>query len=213
MTSPVRLSILPLLLLSASACSPTEPPPQLVTSVQAAAFDSAPPIARKYQATVTREWRLVWGITAPIPVAAAQLQQESGWNPSAVSPAGARGLAQFMPYTAKDFPDDNGQVLPDNPDWSVRAQSRYMHLLYTRVVYPDDCNRIGAALSSYNGGAGWHDKRQKKAADPADFWNSVRTINPGVTPASQAENADYPERIVYKIQPTYRTWGPLLCSI
>src|SRR5215204_6024930 len=33
----------------------------------------------------------------PAQVLAAQLQQESGFNPAAVSPAGAMGIAQFMP--------------------------------------------------------------------------------------------------------------------
>jgi cell wall-associated NlpC family hydrolase len=37
------------------------------------------------------------GITAP--VLAAQIDAESGWQPNAISPAGAQGLAQFMPGT------------------------------------------------------------------------------------------------------------------
>jgi len=34
---------------------------------------------------------------------AAQLQVESGFDPRAVSPAGAQGIAQFMPGTARDY--------------------------------------------------------------------------------------------------------------
>ena len=35
----------------------------------------------------------------PVSVVAAQLAQESRWNPDATSPAGAQGIAQFMPAT------------------------------------------------------------------------------------------------------------------
>ncbi|WP_083515695.1 transglycosylase SLT domain-containing protein [Glutamicibacter mysorens] len=35
----------------------------------------------------------------PIGIIAAQINQESGWGPKAVSPVGARGIAQFMPGT------------------------------------------------------------------------------------------------------------------
>ena len=35
----------------------------------------------------------------PLEVFAAQIAAESGWDPDAVSPAGARGIAQFMPAT------------------------------------------------------------------------------------------------------------------
>jgi Transglycosylase SLT domain len=35
----------------------------------------------------------------PVPVVAAQIEEESGFNPNAVSPAGAEGIAQFLPST------------------------------------------------------------------------------------------------------------------
>src|SRR3954451_10556916 len=43
-----------------------------------------------------------WGNLCPAlspPLLAAQLYQESGWNPNAQSPADARGIAQFIPAT------------------------------------------------------------------------------------------------------------------
>ena len=38
---------------------------------------------------------------APAPIIAAQLKQESGFDPHAVSAAGAEGIAQFLPATWK----------------------------------------------------------------------------------------------------------------
>lgn len=182
-----------------------------VPAAQAEEVDTAPPKARQYRAELTRNARTVWGLAAPIPVLAAQLQQESDWNPNARSPVGAAGMCQFMPATARDFPDAQGQVDVYSPAWCLRAQSEYMHSLHAAVRYDDGCNRMGAALSSYNGGLGWHNKRQARAMTPQDFWNDVRVINPGITAANQRENEDYPLRIVYKLQPAYRTWGALTC--
>ena len=42
-----------------------------------------------------------WNVSAAL--LAAQLYAESGFNPFAVSPAGARGIAQFMPGTARAY--------------------------------------------------------------------------------------------------------------
>lgn len=199
-----------------TACSPVSqsPPGALITRAEAIEFDAAPPVARKYRPTMTREARAVWGLDAPIPMLAAQIHQESAWNEGARSPVGAGGLAQFMPSTATDFPDELGRVDVYNPDWAIRAQARYMRDLYGRVSYPRECDRMGASLSAYNGGIGWHNKRQRIAVDrgdPTNFWNSVRTFNPGVTAANQRENEEYPVRIVDQRQGQYRTWGRVVC--
>ena len=52
---------------------------------------------------------------------ARQISQESGWNPEAKSPAGAIGIAQFMPDTAKGMGID-----PTDPYASLDAAARLM---------------------------------------------------------------------------------------
>ncbi len=79
--------------------------------------------------------------TVPSALLAAQLQQESGWNPNAVSPVGARGLAQFMPATAAAY----GVNVAD-PRSSIIGAAHYDSDLYARFKsYP-------AALAAYNAG-------------------------------------------------------------
>ena len=58
-----------------------------------------PAAAARYRLTLLREAHGQWGLDAPVAAFAAQVHQESGWNPQAVSRVGARGLAQFMPAT------------------------------------------------------------------------------------------------------------------
>lgn len=89
---------------------------------------------------------------------AAQLHQESGWRPDAISPAGAQGLAQFMPATA----DWISQLIPMlssrepfNPAWAIRALVSYDRWLWQRVSAASDCERMAMTLSGYNGGLGW----------------------------------------------------------
>lgn len=72
-----------------------------------------------------------------------QIGQESSWNPNAVSSAGARGIAQFMPATAKGM-----GVNPDDPLASLDAGARLMRQnLDMFGNYPD-------ALAAYNAGPG-----------------------------------------------------------
>ena len=81
---------------------------------------------------------------------AALITQESGWNPSAVSPVGAAGLSQVMPATARD-PGFGVSPLEDrdNPDEQLRFGAEYLRAMMDR--YPGDTAR---ALAAYNWGAG-----------------------------------------------------------
>lgn len=195
-------------------CTPTGPQPALISTAQAAEFDSAPVAARAYRDDIIREARYVWGMNAPIPAFGAQIMQESGYNKDARSPY-AGGLAQFTPSTADwisgAYPD-LGAAQPFNPNWAIRALIRYDKHLFDRMRYSRECDRFAAALSAYNGGAGWHSKRQARAGDPDDFWGSVRVINPGITRYNQTENELYPVYILIKHQSRFRTWGRTLCA-
>lgn len=77
------------------------------------------------------QWVIKAGQRCPeisAPVIAAQIEVESGWNERAVSPAGAQGLSQFMPYTWPSYGEDannNGTTSPfDGPD-AIMAQAKF----------------------------------------------------------------------------------------
>lgn len=91
---------------------------------------------------------------------ARQTFQESRFNPRAVSPAGAKGLAQFMPGTWKDFQKASGNHALDifNPEHSVMAQRWYMEHL-DQIIASKDPNlseeeRAPWVLAAYNWGPG-----------------------------------------------------------
>jgi len=81
-------------------------------------------------------------------ILAAQGFQESKWNPRAVSYAGARGIAQFMPGTARDY-----GINPNDPVASIMAQGKYMRRGLDRYG-----GNLGLALAGYNGGFGRADQ-------------------------------------------------------
>jgi soluble lytic murein transglycosylase-like protein len=88
---------------------------------------------------------------------AAQLDAESKFTPDAVSPAGAEGIAQFVPETwqrwGRDL-DGDGSASPFNPREAIDAQARLMCFLIFEVRtsgIPGD--EIDLALAGYN--AGW----------------------------------------------------------
>jgi len=72
----------------------------------------------------------------------AQLQQESGFNPYAVSSAGAEGIAQFMPATARSI----GLVNPFDPTAAINAAAKYDAQNYRRF------GNWRQALEAYNEG-------------------------------------------------------------
>lgn len=88
----------------------------------------------------------------PTAVLAAQLEAESGWDPDVVSPAGAAGLAQFMPDTWPAY----GEGDPLDPVASIQAQGRYMKALMNLAGEhtQDPQERVRMALAAYNWGPG-----------------------------------------------------------
>lgn len=86
---------------------------------------------------------------------AAQLYQESGFNPRAVSPVGAQGIAQFMPGTWPSWSTDgdgDGRRDPFDPDDAIPSAARYDCALAKSIAsVPGD--RTNNMLAAYNAGA------------------------------------------------------------
>jgi membrane-bound lytic murein transglycosylase F len=86
------------------------------------------------------DWRLL----------ASLVYQESHFLPAGESWAGAKGLMQLMPGTAKHFGASN----PDDPKQSIRAGVRFLKYLDNywskKVIDPDE--RLKFVLASYNAG-------------------------------------------------------------
>lgn len=84
-----------------------------------------------------------WGVS--LPLLAAQLQAESNFDPDAVSPVGAQGIAQFMPGTAAAY----GLRDPFDPAQAVMAQAHLMADLLRQFG-----GSVELALAAYNAGPG-----------------------------------------------------------
>ena len=81
-----------------------------------------------------------WGV--PPALMAGQLMAESGFDPSAGSPAGAQGIAQFMPGTAASY----GLTDPYDPVAAIDAEANLMSDLLHQFGSPE------LALAAYNAG-------------------------------------------------------------
>jgi hypothetical protein len=83
-----------------------------------------------------------WNVSAAL--LAAQLYAESNFNPFARSPAGAEGIAQFMPGTARALGLDD----PFDAAQAIDAQAHLMRDLLRRFA------SVPLALAAYNAGPG-----------------------------------------------------------
>ena len=190
----------------------------IVALLTVCASAQVPPAAYGYQHLQRQQAQAVWGLNAPLATLAAQVHQESGWNCDARSYVGALGCTQFMPATANDmgkrYPDSLSPPNPRNPRWAFRAQAQYMLYLYAgrgAKGAVNACERMAFALASYNGGEGWV-IRDRARADAAGrprgvFFGVAQNVNAGRRADFKKENAEYPDRILRKIEPRYINAG------
>jgi len=104
--------------------------------------------------------------------------QESRFDPSAISRAGARGLLQLMPATASYLANDpslraEGVERLHDPGFSLELGQRYVHYLARHEAVRGDLIRL---LAAYNAGPGnlarWLPNAQRRA-DPLLFIESI----------------------------------------
>jgi peptidoglycan lytic transglycosylase F len=100
-------------------------------------------LIRKYARQYGIDWRLV----------AAQMYQESGFDPKAKSWAGALGLMQVMPATARELGVDPKQLY--DPETNIAAGTLYLRrMMDLKSPSLSDEERYRFALASYNAGYG-----------------------------------------------------------
>jgi cell wall-associated NlpC family hydrolase len=96
------------------------------------------------------------------PIIAGQIQEESDWNPDAVSHKGALGIAQFLPGTFTTWgrnDDGTGNVSPFNPADEIMAQGRYDCALAAQMTELRSQGVVSGSildltLAAYNAGPG-----------------------------------------------------------
>jgi hypothetical protein len=118
--------------------NPRSAPRSAVRDGAAAVPDFVP---KRFAPAITRAAQR-WSVSAVL--LAAQLYAESGFNPFAVSPAGAQGIAQFMPATARGV----GLGDPFDVAQAIDAQAHLMRDLLRRF------GTVPLALAAYNAGPG-----------------------------------------------------------
>ncbi len=147
---------------------------EILTEIDLSAFhrrleESLPPyrdLIRQHAGTAGLDWRLI----------AAQIYQESHFNPEARSRDGALGLMQILPPTGQSL---NAGNLFD-PARNIEAGIRHLKSLYDLFDQAEETERIAIALAAYNAGQGHildaRDLARKQGLDP-DRWESLsRTL-------------------------------------
>ena len=144
-----------------------------------------PQAALKYRAELTRLAHSGWGLDAPVPMFAAQIHQESGWNPEAVSRVGAKGMPSIKPLLFTEAIDYfRAKTQLPSASWTDIWQEQHSHAFVVAgatqdALVSDFYNAIKKAQTegtgyaafrasfdeivarhgwSYNGAPGWRSK-------------------------------------------------------
>jgi membrane-bound lytic murein transglycosylase F len=121
-------------------------------------------LLKRHAVELNWDWRLL----------AAQTFQESRFKPDARSWAGAGGLLQLMPATARQYGVHNAFDPEDNVKGAVRFLKWLQDFWEERI--PDENERLKFILASYNTGAGHVEDAQRltaKYGGNAQSWNDV----------------------------------------
>jgi membrane-bound lytic murein transglycosylase F len=112
------------------------------------------PLIQQYAAEIGWDWRLV----------AALIWQESRFKPYARSWAGATGLMQLMPATARRFGLQTMQEIYQ-PDLNIKTGTRYIAWLddFWKDI-PDPLEKLKFIMASYNAGEGHVKDAQRLAS-------------------------------------------------
>lgn len=105
---------------------------------------------------------------------------ESGGNPYATSGAGARGLFQFMPGTAKDL-----GINPLDPSQAANGAARYLRQLLNQTG-----GNLEDALAAYNWGIG-NVQKKGRAASPLETQLYVPKVLAGLPTGAAATATGY----------------------
>ena len=121
-------------------------------------------LLHRYAPQLGWDWRLL----------ASQMYQESRFRPKARSWAGAVGLLQLMPATARQF----GVRSRTDPEQNVRGAVKFLQWLddHWEERIGDSSERLKFVLASFNAGAGHVEDAQRlaeKHGDDPKRWNDV----------------------------------------
>lgn len=126
----------------------------------------------------------------------AQCYQESRFDPRAVSPVGAKGLCQFMPFTWKEA--QHALMFNDSAFSShhnILAAAWYDSRMYRFWSSPrPQQDRYNLMFASYNAGAGNIHKAQKRCL-LAPLFTDIMKCLPMITGHNAKETTTYVERI------------------
>jgi cell wall-associated NlpC family hydrolase len=126
----------------------------ILQSQQTATAQLAPGTVPAAYASLIQQWGSLCPQLSP-PLLAAQMYQESGFNPNAVSPVGAQGIAQFMPATWQIYGIDptHAHASPDvwDPADAIPSAATYdCQLAQDTKNVPG--NSTSNMLAAYNAG-------------------------------------------------------------
>jgi membrane-bound lytic murein transglycosylase F len=165
-------------------------------------------MVKRYADAHDFDWRLI----------VAQIYEESGFDPTAKSFAGAVGLLQVLPRTAEEL----GVVNLEDPETNIRAGLDY--LAWVRERFEEDLSvrdRMWFTLAAYNVGAGHvRDARRlaaQKGLNPDRWFDNVERAMLLLSRPEYARNAQHgycrgsePVQYVREIQSRYEAYLDML---
>lgn len=156
----------------------------------------------KYDSIIRKETKRCFSVGMDYRWLKSQVAAESNFNPNAVSPVGARGLAQFMKPTFNDVVKRSGYIKDDifNPRWNLAAQAWYNRRLYNNwSAKRTELSRIQLMMCSYNSGLKYPLIAQKicitKAEKNCNEWQDIRKFASEVPGWIHEESLNYTKKI------------------